>query len=545
MKEEWMETDVLCVGGGIAGLMAAIRASEHGAKVIVADKSNTLHSGNGGGGNDHFLCYIPEVHGPDINPIVEGSKRSLAGGWRHVDFIRTWLENTFDIVKLWDSWGIPMKYKGRWEFAGHGLPGRPLLFLHYNGQEQKKVLTQEALKRGVRIVNRVMTLELVSDGRIQGAIGVNTREDKVYMFQAKSVVLATGACVRLYRSPVPGWMFNVAYSPSVTGDGQAMAYRAGAELSNLELPRRWVGPRYFARCGKGTWIGVLRDPQDKAVGPFATKPDRKYGDVAADIYTGLFADYFESGKGPVYMDCKGISEEDYDYMLHFFKHEGLSSLIRYMEEEGIDPRKNPIEFGTYEMQPKGGVYHNEKGETSTKGLFTAGDEAYSSGGISVAATYGWLIGEEAAKQAKEADSPGSEKAKEEIAKSFLTQIKSREAGPDWREVNITLQQIMDDYAGANRSESLLRAGAAHLQRLKEKARASMIAGNQHEMMHCLEVLNLLDVGEVLFFAANERNETRDLHIRTDYPFTNPLMEGFLIVKQEDGKPSARWETISR
>ena len=58
-----IETDVLCVGGGIAGLMAAIRAAELGAKVVVAEKGNTLTSGAGGLGNDHFLCYLPDVHG--------------------------------------------------------------------------------------------------------------------------------------------------------------------------------------------------------------------------------------------------------------------------------------------------------------------------------------------------------------------------------------------------------------------------------------------------------------------------------------------------
>lgn len=69
LKERYIETDVLCIGGGIAGLMGAIRAAEGGAKVIVAEKSNVLYSGSGGIGDDHFMCYIPEVHGPDIEPM--------------------------------------------------------------------------------------------------------------------------------------------------------------------------------------------------------------------------------------------------------------------------------------------------------------------------------------------------------------------------------------------------------------------------------------------------------------------------------------------
>ena len=63
--------DVLCIGGGIAGLMAAIRAADLGATVVVVEKGNTLSSGAGGLGNDHFVCYIPEVHGPDIMAVID------------------------------------------------------------------------------------------------------------------------------------------------------------------------------------------------------------------------------------------------------------------------------------------------------------------------------------------------------------------------------------------------------------------------------------------------------------------------------------------
>lgn len=70
-KEEIIETDVLCVGGGIAGLMAAIRARELGARVVVAEKGNALGSGRGCAGNDHFWCYIPEVHGSDLEAFLK------------------------------------------------------------------------------------------------------------------------------------------------------------------------------------------------------------------------------------------------------------------------------------------------------------------------------------------------------------------------------------------------------------------------------------------------------------------------------------------
>ena len=103
MKTERVETDVLCVGGGIAGLMAAIRAKEFGANVIVADKGNTLTSGAGGAGNDHFVCYIPEVHGPDIKLFIKEVMCGQMGpmcqmlGPAQMEF---WISKTSEILRL-------------------------------------------------------------------------------------------------------------------------------------------------------------------------------------------------------------------------------------------------------------------------------------------------------------------------------------------------------------------------------------------------------------------------------------------------------------
>jgi len=153
-KKKHIETEVLCIGGGIAGLMAGIRAAECGRKVLIAEKANVLFSGSGAAGNDHFLCYIPDIHGTDIEALIDEFQRGQQGGLRHRSFIRTWLERSYEMVKLWDRWGIPMKYMGKYEFAGHTLPGQPMMNLHYAGKDQKKILTEQAINKGVEILNR-------------------------------------------------------------------------------------------------------------------------------------------------------------------------------------------------------------------------------------------------------------------------------------------------------------------------------------------------------------------------------------------------------
>lgn len=542
MKENRIQTDVLCVGAGIAGLMAGIRAAEKGAKVILAEKGHALHSGRGRGGNDHFWCYIPEVHGSDLDlfmrECLKGPKLKTMQSGTASHVLRTFLAKSFDIVKLWDKWGIPMKYQGKWEFAGHSFPGDVLTHLKYEGRDQKKVLIQKAHDSGAEIINRMMVFDLLRDKeRIIGAVGIDTREDSLVLFESKAVILGTGCLDRLYPPPTPAWMASIPGNLTLTGDGRAMAYRAGADIVSPEMPKRHVGPRYFSRFGQATWIGVLRDPHDNPIGPYVTSPNRVYGDMTPEVKGVYLEELLKTGNGPVYMDCRGISKEDYEYMMHWMWHEGNAPLLDYMKKEGIDIRKHPIEFQTYHIIPEGKIWINEKGETSLPGLYSAGDE--SMGGISCAATYGWIAGENAADFSRDVLLPGDDRAKAEIdsKKELIQKIMSRKEGPDWKEVNIALQQLMQDYAGVVRSGTLLTAGLDYLRRMRIKVDQSMSARNRWELTRCLETLNLLDLGELVLIGANARKETRALHRRTDYPLTDPVMDGKeIFLRKKNGKP---------
>ena len=550
MEIERIQADVLCVGGGIGGLMAAMRASELGAKAVVAEKGNAKHSGKGGGGCDHYLCYIPEIHGQDMDAFIA---EMLQTQQRHnfeglgMKRIRIHIANTFDMVKMWDSWGIPMKYNGEYHYAGHAFPGGFRCLMKYEGRKQKPILTKKALEKGVKIVNRVMIFDLVTDGKkVFGAIGMDTRNDKIVIFEAKSVILGTGGISRLYPSPTPGWFNNTATRLSLTGDGRAMAYRGGAELQNVEMRIQHAGPKYYARFGQATWIGVFRDPYDKPIGPFVTKPERLYGDITPEVNKNIFLEYAQGGRGPVYMDGRGMSQEDLDYMMHWLPHEGNTPLIEHMKEEGIDYLKHPVEFMTYDHGSGGRIVTNEKAETSLQGLYAVGDEL--ANGVSNASVFGWISGERATHYAKQADTPDGNKINQMIneKKTLVEKIRGRKNGPDWKEVNVALQQIMSDYAGPVRTETLLDAGLFHLRRLKRKALDTMMAGNQHELGRALEVLNMIDIGELVFVNSKDRQETRGLFIRPDYPLTNPRLNNKVhVIKKVDEKPVSQWRPMQK
>ena len=324
--------------------MAAINAAQQGADVIVAEKANTKRSGSGATGNDHFLCYIPEVHGDDMAPILKEVKNSLIGGYHDSYLTDKFLRQTFDRVKDWNSWGINMQPHGFWEFTGHAFPERPRVWLKYEGSSQKGILTKKAKEAGARIINHMPITDVITqDGQVIGAIGLNIKQAKPTMtlFAAKSVVLATGTANRLYPSVSPGLMFNMAFCPSCTGAAQAVAYRAGAKLVNMEFPNRHAGPKFLSRAGKATWIGLITDPKGNTVGPFIKKPTKELGDITADVWNTVFTDMLNSGKGPAYMDCSQTPDEDVEYMMWGLEHEGNTAMLNYMSQEGHQRPETP------------------------------------------------------------------------------------------------------------------------------------------------------------------------------------------------------------
>ncbi len=546
-----VKTDVLVIGGGVAGLMAAIKAAEQGAQVLVAEKAHALRSGSGATGNDHFLCYVPELHG-DISVAIQEVANSQTALCGEAGMIRYHMEHAFDLVQEWHSWGIDMKPTGTWHCSGHAFPGRPKIWLKYNGHNQKAVLVAQAKKRGVRFLNCHPSLELLSrNGQVAGALLLNVGEvePELKLVQAKAVIMATGCTTRLYNNEAsPGWMFNQAYCPSCAG-ALAQGWRLGARMVNLELPNRHAGTKYFARCGKATWAGVYRYPDGKPLGPFVTKPDVQYGDMTSDIWSTSFTDVIKNGNGPAYLDCSGLSDEDYAYMRRGLVSEGLTGQLDYMDAKGIDPRTHAIECQQYEPHVFArGFDVGKDGGTSIPGLYAAGDNMGNfRGGIAGAAVFGASSGVAAAAWAGKAawqDISEDDEAVRNCA-GLCRNFMARESGASWKEANLTLQQIMSGYAPAApynvRSETMLSAGIKYLGDLRQNVLEEVHSVCSHTLMRAMETLDLIDVGEIVMHAARERKESRALHQRSDYTFTNPLLNSkFLQIWKQDGRVQCQW-----
>lgn len=538
-------TDILIIGGGIAGLQAAITAKEKGAEhVLVCEKADTRRSGCGSTGNDHFMCYLPEVHGEDLELVVEEVLDTMEGPLQDRIMLEKLLRRSREIVKKWESYGIPMRPYGGYVFEGHSLPTRQRYHLKYDGSNQKPILTRIAKERGTEIYNHITIIDLLKgkSGKVIGAVGVDTSKDipELVTIQAKAVIIASGACVRLYPNSTPAFPFNHHDCPA-NGGGPIMAYRAGARMINTEFIDRHAGPRYFERSGKATWLGVLLNSEGKPVGPYVTKASRELGDPFSDVYPEVFHNKLQDGSGPTYVDCRTLSDEDLEYMKHCFVTEGDTSINDYMEQHDIDLHRDMIEFGSYGLQVgKAGLDIDLDGKTSLDGLYAAGISCGNvRGNITCASVFGMIAGESAAECIKYVS---QEEVKDNPVivhvEGLCRDMLSREEGASWKEVSSTLQNIMNDYLGDKvRTDSLMTAGLRYIRNLRRDARRELKASNSHELMRNLEVLDLLDFGELVALTSRNRRESRGLtHNRPDYPYTNVLLNNHYqtIEKREDG-----------
>ena len=228
--------------------------------------------------------------------------------------------------------------------------------------------------------------------------------------------------------------------------------------------------------------------------------------------------------------------------------EGLTTLVDYMDRTGLDVSKHAVEFMQYEPHIIGrGLEIDIDGQTSIPGLYAAGDMVGNfRADIAGAAVYGWIAGGHAGRSAASATLADAEKSPwvEERA-AFYSRFMERKRGAGWKEANLGLQQIMDSYAAAGphrlRSATLLTAGLKYLGDLRKNSEEQIKVNDAHSLMRAIESLDLMDNGEIIMHAALERKETRDMHRRSDYTFTNPLLaDRFLTVRRQGGEVIKEW-----
>jgi succinate dehydrogenase/fumarate reductase flavoprotein subunit len=548
--------NVLVVGGGLAGCMAAIRAAELNDDVILVDKSDPRRSGCAATGVDHIWAYFPEVQGPEgvsLEDLVEDHIISLANGLINREMIHYIAATSLDRILDLERFGVKVRY------ADSTLPGKFRLqyqlhacrnTLHFDGRDVKRLMVNAALERGVKIAGRVMAVDLlVHDGQAAGVVGYGTRDGKLHLFRAKAVVLATGRPNRLYKTGV-GEVFSTRMPPTLTGDGKAAMFRAGTEIINMEfasIPGRWASKNFVRGGGlpRGSYQppGIGLNALDEVIWPRYHELER-YGQPWRGRRTqpGTGRSYgaeLAAGRGPIYADMSWGSDKDQAYMRWAVSNEGSGwALNHVLEQYGLDYRTTKIEITGIEPEHSAagacGPIVDETCQTSLPGLCAAGDEAGGIPGSVVpgALTMGYLSGEQAAGFAARIDSVPVGDG-EEPAAAFCSEIMAREQGDPWQDAQAFIQNTMSYYNLAIKSETMAQRGLECLDYLKRTMR--LVAANPHELTHCLEIRNIIECGEMILRATVQRKESRYAILkRVDYPERDDENFGCWLGQRREG-----------
>ena len=553
-----LDTDLLVVGGGVAGTMAAIPALEAGLKVVICEKGRVLdHCGSIGCGVDHYLTVMdtgPEWDTPEflIKHVPELTDHivDMAVAGRVIREMPR-------IFRKLESFGVDFKDRRTGDYyrvRSFGLPGT--YHINFDGTDFKKLIGERVRKGKATVLMRTMVVQLlVKDNRAYGAIAFNFRTGEWTVVRAKAVVLAAGDVNRISLN-ASGLAFDSWHFPYNTGDGQAMGYRAGAALANMESVEATLTPKGFSCQGLNALVSLGAYFVNRHGERFMFRYDAKGENARRAVIADAAINEYLLGNGPVYLDCRHLSQEMLDRMEYTLKVDRYT-LPAFYQQKGVNFREELVEISVSELSiRRSGVYFRGSGlavdadaQTSVEALYAAGDCATVSGGIAGAAVLGHIAGESVVRRARSAMG-----AVPEIPREAIESIRARadahlarRDGMTWKEFERRTRQTVTDYVGVRRNEAGLERA---LRTLGELAglEPTLRAEDLHGLMRVHEAKNIRLNAEIMAAASLARRETRtgSSHWRLDFPETDERnWRRFVVVAQGDRGPEVRTLSTDR
>jgi succinate dehydrogenase/fumarate reductase flavoprotein subunit/HEAT repeat protein len=516
-----LDCDVLVVGGGTAGTMAALSAAEHGARVLLLEKAHVRHSGALAMGMDGVNnAVIPGKATPE--DYVREITRANDGVVNQRTIHQTATRGHAMVQRL-ERYGVKFSKDEYGEYAVRQVhrSGRYVLPMP-EGRDVKKVLYRVLRRREMRdliqIENRVMPVRVLTDGgRAVGAVGFDTRSGEFVTVAARAVVLATGACGRL-GLPASGYLYGTYENPTNAGDGYAMAYHAGAELSGIEcfqinpLIKDYNGPAcaYVANPFGGYQVNNR--------GERFVDCDYWSGQMMAEVAGELASD-----RGPIYLKLSHLPEETIGALEGILHTTERPTRGTFHAGRGHDYRTHDVEMHISEIGLCGGhsasgVWVDENGATTVPGLYAAGDLACVPHNYMIGAfVFGDLAGTHAAGLPPAAAGPLPE---DQIAAAhaLIYRPLDQPDGPPQQQVEYKLRRFVNDYVAPPKSAAKLEIAVETFRRMTGEI-AGMGGQTPHELMRCVEVSFIRDCAEMAARASLVRTESRWglYHDRADHP----------------------------
>jgi succinate dehydrogenase/fumarate reductase flavoprotein subunit len=557
-----IECDVLVVGGGGAATRAAIEADSLGARVVLVSKGPV---GRSGATPLAFTSYQaafgysdprdnPQIHFEDT--VREG--RYLGDENLVQSLVLEATERAIDLQR----YGVKFKEEnGRLYQASHPGESYPRnLIIEGGGYAMAMGLRRELTRRHrrVRVIeDSILTKLLCVNGEIAGAVALDLRDGECVAFRTGCVVMATGGYHHL-------WKRNDV-SSDLAGDGIALAYKAGAELVDMEMALFYPTLYFYSEHDQGLvvvyeWFlekrylaAGLVNALGQDILPAGKLPLR-------DELSRIIFNEIEAGRaterGTVFIDINR-SPKSYSEREQVFR-ELVGGPGKNLLSLGVDVTRDRIEVGPGIHYTLGGIRINEKGETSIPGLYSAGEAsgnvhgANRVSGNALAATqvFGARAGQSAAIRSRGVPLPELPRdlLEREVDRIYKLR-RRRKGGVRPIEVKRELQAVMDAFVGPTRNEKALETAVHKIGALREGAESRLevvdIPVFNNEWREALEVVQMLDLAEVVSHCAVMRKESRGHHRRSDFPLSDDSWLRHTIATFREGKVSCSTAPVVR
>ena len=541
-KNEYLEVDVLVIGGGTAGPMAAVKAKEANPelRVAVLEKANVKRSGCISMGMDGLNNAVIPGHATPEQYVKEITIAN--DGIVNQKTVMEYATRSYDMINQLDEWGVKFEKDETGDYnvkKVHHIGSYVLPMPE--GHDMKKVLYRQLRRKRVQVINRFMATRLFTgkDGRIAGAMLLNPRTGETEVIRAKTVILCTGAAGRL-GLPTSGYLFGTYENPTNAGDGYAMAYHAGAELTGLEcyqinpLIKDYNGPA----CAYVT--GPMGGYTANAHGDRFIECDYWSGQMMMEFYKEL-----EGGKGPVFLKMDHLAEETVAEIEEILHSNERPSRGRFHENRKTNYREKMVEMHISEIgfcsgHSASGIWTDENARTTVPGLYAAGDVGSVPHNYMLGAfVYGAIAGEDAADYSKDNEFAEIDPAEVEKERERVLAPLKRDEGIPPDQVEYKLRRLVNDYLQPPKVTRKMQIGQDRFAEVRRDLE-QMCAADPHELMRANEVSFILDCADMAAAASLYRTESRWglYHHRVDFPETS---EDWFVhvqtIKGEDGMPT--------
>ncbi|GHJ42933.1 fumarate reductase/succinate dehydrogenase flavoprotein-like FrdA [Catellatospora sp. TT07R-123] len=504
-----LDCDVVVVGGGTAGTMAALSAAEHGARVIVLEKAHVRHSGALAMGMDGVNNAVipgkavPEDYVREITLANDGIVNQKT--------VYQTASRGYDMVRRLEGYGVKFEKDAYGEYAVRQVHRSGSYVLPMpEGRDIKKVLyrvlRERRMRDRIRIENRLMPVRvLTAGGRAAGVAALHTRTGEFATVSARAVILATGASGRL-GLPASGYLYGTYENPTNAGDGHSMAYHAGAELSGIEcfqinpLIKDYNGPAcaYVANPFGGYQVNNR--------GQRFVDSDYWSGQMMAEVARELGTD-----RAPVYLKLTHLPEETISRLEAILHTTERPTRGTFHAGRGHDYRTHDVEMHISEIGLCGGhsasgVWVDEHGATTVPGLYAAGDLACVPHNYMIGA---FVFGDLAGTHAAGLDTAAAPLPLDQIeaAHELVYRPLRNPDGLPQQQVEYKLRRFVNEYVAPPKSAAKLDLAVEAFERIRADI-DRLGARTPHELMRCVEVTFIRDCAEMAARASLTRTESR-------------------------------------